>query len=122
MDSIYKSKIWTKCPYCEMEFQYSTFFKNVNRSCPIWGKYFILKHEQGNSQFQPHKLESELWYYNENNKKLQFENDNEKYFNHLINTKLKDHIWESTKQTKEFEIARNKLEKYIQEWDEEISR
>ena len=38
MDSIYKSKFWTKCPYCEMEFQYPTFFKNGNRSYPICGE------------------------------------------------------------------------------------
>ena len=55
-------------------------------------------------------------------KKLQFENDKEKYFNDLINTKLKDGIQESTKQTKEFEIARIKFDKDIQERDKEISR
>ena len=35
---------------------------------------------------------------------------------------MKDHVQESTKQTKEFEIVRNKFENDIQEWDEEISR
>ena len=49
MDFIYKSKFWTKCPYCEMEFQYSTFFKNGNRSYPICSKYFIMKDDQSNS-------------------------------------------------------------------------
>ena len=73
MDSIYKSKFWTKCPYCKMEFQYPTFFKNGNRSCPICGKYFIMKDEQGNSQLQSQKLESKLGYYMESNKNLQFE-------------------------------------------------
>ena len=48
MDSIYKSKFWTKCPYCEMEFLYLRFFKNGNRSCPICGKFFIMKDDQGN--------------------------------------------------------------------------
>ena len=62
MESIYKSKFWTKCPYCEMEFQYPTFFKNGNSSCPICGKYFIMKDDQGNSQKQSQKLESELRY------------------------------------------------------------
>ena len=70
MDSIYKSKFWTKCPYCKMEFQYPTFFKNGNRSCPISGKYFIMKDDQGNSQLQPQKLESELGYYKESNTNL----------------------------------------------------
>ena len=71
---------------------------------------------------QSHKLESELEYYKESNQKRQFENDKEKYFNDLINTKLKDRIRESTKQTKEFEITKNKFDKDIQERDEEISR
>ena len=66
MDSIYKSKFWTKCPYCIMEFQYLTFFKNGNR-CPICGKYFIMKDDQGNSQLQSQRLESELGYYKESN-------------------------------------------------------
>ena len=35
---------------------------------------------------------------------------------------MKDRIRESTKQTKEFEIVRNKFDKDIQEQDEEISR
>ena len=35
---------------------------------------------------------------------------------------MKDRIRESTKQSKEFEIARNKFDKDIQERDEEISR
>ena len=81
-----------------------------------------MKDEQSNSQLQFHKLESELGYYKESNKKLQIENNKEKYFSDLINTKLKDHIWESTKQTKEFEIVRNKFDKDIQERNEEISR
>ena len=81
-----------------------------------------MKGDQGNLQLQSQELENELGYYKENNKKLQFENEKEKYFNDLINTKLKDHIQESTKQTKEFEIARNKFDKDIQERDEEISR
>ena len=80
-----------------------------------------MKDEQGNSQLQSQKLESELKYYKESNQKLQFENDKEKYFNDLINTKLKDRIRDSTKQTKEFEIARNKFDKDIHERDEEIS-
>ena len=104
-----------------MEFQYPTIFKNGNRSCPICGKYFIMKDDQGNSHLQSQRLESELGYYKESNKKLQIENNNEKHFSDLINTKLKDHIWD-TKQTKEFEIARNKFKKDIQEWDEEIFR
>ena len=70
MDSIYKSKFWTKCPCCEMEFHYPTFFKNGNRSCPICGKYFFMKDNQGNSQMQSQKLESELGYYKENNLKM----------------------------------------------------
>ena len=74
-----------------------------------------MKDDQGNSQLQSQKLESELGYYKESNKKLQIENNKEKYFSNLINTKLKDHIRESTKQTKEFEIARNKFDKDIQE-------
>ena len=57
------------------------------------------------TQSQSQKLESELGYYKESNTKLQFEIDKEKYFNDLINTKLKYHIQESTKQIKEFEIA-----------------
>ena len=81
-----------------------------------------MKDDEGNSQLQSEKLESELRYYKKSNKKLKFENDKEKYFNDLINTKLKDRIRESTKQTKEFEIARNKFDKDIQERDEEISR
>ena len=92
MDSIYKSKFWTKCPYCEMEFQYPIVFKNGNRSYPICGKYFIMKDEQGNSLLQSQKLESELGNYEESNKKIQFENDKDKYFNYLIKTKLKDRI------------------------------
>ena len=67
-----------------------------------------MKDDQGNSQLQSLELEIELRYYKENNKHLQFENDKEKYFNDLIIAKLKDHIRESTKQTKEFEIARTK--------------
>ena len=54
-----------------------------------------MKDEQGNSQLQSPKLERELGYYKESNQKLQFENDKEKYFNDLINTKLKDRIRES---------------------------
>ena len=119
MGSIYKSKFLAKCPYCEMEFQYPTCFKNGNHSCPICGKYFIMKYDQGNSQLQSQEQESELGYYKESNKKLQFEND-KKYFNDLINSKLKDRIRQSTKQTKEFEIARNKFDKDKQERDEEI--
>ena len=72
MDSMYKSKFCTKCSYCEMEFQYPTFFKNVNRSCPICGKCFIMKDEQSNSQLQAQKLERELGYHKESNEKLQF--------------------------------------------------
>ena len=72
MDSIYRSKFWTKYPYCGMEFQYPTVFKNGNPSFPICGKYFIMKDEQGNSQLQSQKLESELGYYKESNKNLQF--------------------------------------------------
>ena len=92
-----------------MKFQYPTFFKN--------DKYFIMKNDQGNLQLQSQELENGLGYYKESNKKLQFENDKEKYFNDLINTKLKDRIRESTKQTKEFEIARSKFDKDIQEQD-----
>ena len=73
MDSIYKSKFWTKCPYCEMEFQYPTFFKNCNHSCPICGKYIIMKDDQGNSQLHSQGLESKLGYYKESNKNLHFE-------------------------------------------------
>ena len=73
-----------------------------------------MKDDQGNSQLQSQELESELGYYKESNKKLQFEN-HKKYFNDLINTKLKDRVQESTKQTKQFEIVRNKFEKDIQE-------
>ena len=67
MDCIYKSKFWAKCP-SEMEFQYPTFFKNCNRSCPICGKYIIMKDDQGNSQLQSQGLESELGYYKERKK------------------------------------------------------
>ena len=81
-----------------------------------------MRDEQSNSQLQSQKLESELGYYKESNKKLQHENNKEKYFSYLINTKLKDHIRESTKQTKEFEVVRNKFNKDIQERNEEISR
>ena len=81
-----------------------------------------MKDDQGNSQLQSQELESELGYYKESNKKLPYENDKGKYFNDLINTKLKDRIQESTKQTKEFEIARNTFEKDIQECDKDISR
>ena len=84
MDSIYKSKFWTKCPYCEMEFQYPTFFKNHNRSCPICGKYFIMKDDQGNSHLQSQKLESELGYYKESNKNLQFETSKQIILHKLI--------------------------------------
>ena len=73
MDSIYKSTFWAKCPYCKMEFQYPTFSKNGYLSYPICGKYCIMKNDQGNSQLQSHGLESELRYYKESNKNLQFE-------------------------------------------------
>ena len=52
MDSIYKSKFWTKCPYCEMEFQYPTSFKNCNRSCPICSKHFTMEDDLGHSELQ----------------------------------------------------------------------
>ena len=51
-----------------------------------------MKDEQSNSQLQSQQLESELGFYKESNKKLQIENNKEKYFSDLINTKLKDHI------------------------------
>ena len=70
MDSIYKSKFLAKCPYCEMEFQYLTFFNNCNHSCPICAKYIIMKDDQGNSQLQSQGLENELGYYKESNKNL----------------------------------------------------
>ena len=68
------------CPYCEMELQYLTFFKNGNNSFPICGKYFTTKDDQGNSQMQSQKVENELGYYKESNKKLQIKNNKEKYF------------------------------------------
>ena len=89
MDSIYKSKFLTKCPHCEMEFQYLTFFKNGNCSCPICGKNFITKDIQGNSQLQSRKMEIKLGYYKERNTKLQFEMNKQIILHKLkINRKL----------------------------------
>ena len=93
VDSIYRSKFWTSCLYCEIEFQYLTVFKNGNRSCPICGKYFIMKDDYGNSQLQSQGLESELRYYTESNKNLQFEISKRSILDHLIeqeNHRLKD--------------------------------
>ena len=108
---------WTKCPYCEMEFQYPTFFKNRNRSCPICGKYFIMKDDQGNSQLQSQNLENELGYYKESNKNLQFEMNK-----HIIVHKLIEQENRCSKdQNKNLEKANGDIKKLLSVKNEEIS-
>ena len=109
MDSICRSKFWTKYPYCEMEFQYPTFFKNGNRSCPICGKHFIMKNDQGNSQLQSQKLESVLGYCMESIKNLQFEMSKQIILHKLIeqeNHRSKD-------QNTKLEKANEEIEKLL---------
>ena len=118
MGSIYKSKFLAKCPYCEMEFQYPTCFKNVNHSCPICGKYFIMKDDKGNSHLQSQKLESELGYYKESNKNLHFEMSKQIILHKLIeqeNHRSKD-------KNKKLEKANEDIKKLLSTKNEEISR
>ena len=82
-NSIYKSKFWTKCPFCEMEFEYMKNFKNQNRLCLICGKSFVMEEYQDNSEIQSRILKRELGHYKASNKKLQFEIEKKKYFNGL---------------------------------------
>ena len=101
-----------------MEFQYPTFFKNGYRSCPISGKYFIMKDDQGNSQLQSQNLENELGYYKESNKNLQFEMSNKIILHKLIeqeNHRLKY-------QNKKLEKANEDIENLLSAMKEEISQ
>ena len=80
MNSIYKSKFWTKCP-CK-EFENMTIYKDLNHSCPMCGNSFIMKEYQGNSQLQV--LWGELGHYHSSNRQLHFEIKRENYFYGLI--------------------------------------
>jgi hypothetical protein len=78
MNSIYKSKFWTKCPFVKWSLS-----KNHNYFCPICGKSFIMKEYQDNSQMKSIILKGELGNYKDINSKLQLEIEMEKYFNGL---------------------------------------
>ena len=89
-NSIYKSKFWTICPFCEMEFEYMTIFKNQNLFFLICGKSFIMEEYQDNSQRKSLILKGQLGNYKDINRKLQFETEKKKYFNGLTK---KDNIY-----------------------------
>ena len=118
MDSLYKSNFLTKCPYCEMEFQYPTFFKNGNHSYPICGKYFIMKEDEGNSQLQSQELESELAYFKKSNRNLQFEISKEIILHKLM--EQENH--HSKDQNKKLEKANEDIKKLLSAKNEKISR
>ena len=106
------------CPYCEMKLQYSTVFKNENRSCPICGKYFIMKGDEGNSHLQSQELERKLGYYKESNKNLQFEISKQSILDQLTeqeNHRFKDH-------NQKMERTNEDTEKMLSTKNEEISR
>ena len=69
-------------------------------------------------------LKGELGHYKENNGKLQFEIENEKYFNGLTkkyNIYFKERNWEFIAQIEELKTKQKKMDKDLLEQDEEIS-
>ena len=93
-----------------MGFQYPTLFKKGNHSCPVCGKYFIMKDDQGNSQLQSQELKSELGYYKESNKNLQFEMSKLQFILHKLIEHENNH---SKDQNKKLEKANEVIKKLL---------